>query len=274
MALARNLKRRPRSKFKLPKLKKKGVVVLIVCAILFGAYGVLSLSRLSPKAGDKKDITFETGDKPLPAKTQLWVTAEGGLNMRENPDAKSKILILIPFGTKLESDETQGDWYRVTYMDKAGWVNKKYVTTQAPTQSPTTGWKNFQNKSFGYSVQYPTDWVVQDYGANPATNSQSYVGFGPQLAPQLNPSALPPVILRVMQGTKEQAEASYKSSSGAVAEPATVSGLAATKYTFTSSSGAQMTAYIVPKGALTYIIEETGGYTDELGKMIGGLSLG
>lgn len=274
MALARNLKRKSKAKFKLPKLKKKGVIILVVVAILFGAYGVLSLSRLSPKAEDKKDITFETGDKPLPAKTQLWVTAEGGLNMRENPDTKSKILILIPFGTKLESDEIKDDWYKVTYMDKAGWVNKKYVTTVAPAQNPTGDWKSFQNKSFGYSVRYPKDWVVQDYGANPATNSQSYVGFGPQLAPQLNPSAMPPVILRVMQTSKEQAEASYKTASGAVAEPATVSGLAATKYTFTSSSGAQMTAFIVPKGALVYIIEETGGYTDELGKMIGGLSLG
>lgn len=278
MALARNLKPqrglKPKIKFKLPKFKKGTVIALVVVAAALGIYGVLNLYRLAPAKEDKKDITFETGDRPLPQTLSIWVTADGGLFMRKDPNSKAEILSTIPNGTQLSAQETQGDWYKVSYMDKTGWVNKNYVTTAAPAESPTKNWNTFSNKAFGYSVRYPAGWVAQDYGANPATSSQSYVGFGPQLAPQLNPSLLPPVIIRVTSDTKEKTEAQYKTAANSVAEAVTVSSLAGTKYTYNASSGTQMTAYVVPKGTQIYIIEETGGYSDEVGKMIASLTLG
>jgi len=278
MALARNLKpqKKFKAKFKLkfPKLSKGTIIVLAILALGVGIYGILNLSRLAPAKDDKKEIKFETGDRPLPQEISIWITADGGLFMRKDPNPKAEILSTIPNGTKLSAIETQGDWYKVSYMNKSGWVNKSYVTTQAPIEDPTKSWNSFANKAFGYSARYPKEWVVQDYGANPATNSQSYVGFGPQLAPQLNPNILPPIIIRLTSAPKEQVETSFKSAQNSISEPATVSGLSGTKYTYNASSGTQMTSYVVARGALMFIIEETGGYSDELSKMIGSLTLG
>jgi hypothetical protein len=89
----------------------------------------------------------------------------------------------------------------------------------------------------------------------------------------LDPTLLPPVFIRITGQTKEQAEATYKGAANAIAEPTTVSSMPGTKYTYNASSGTQMTAYVITKGALTVIIEESGGYSDELTKIIASLNL-
>lgn len=275
MPIARNLGNKAKiPKIKLPKPKKWMIWGAVFLALVIGIFGVVSLVRvLQPKA-QKEEIKVPTGDRPLPQTISLWVTAEGGLTMRENPDVKSSRLYLIPFRTQLVATESGGDWYKVTYMDKTGWVNKNFVTTQAPAEDPTKNWNTFVNKNFGYSLRYPKEWVAQDYGANPATNSTNYVALGPQLPATLDPSKLAPVIIRITTQTKDQIETSYKNNQGAVLEPVTVSGIAASKITYNSSSGTQMTAYVVAKGSSTVVIEETGGYADELAKIIASLNLG
>lgn len=268
MALAKRLNRR---RNKIPKLKinKKWALVGVgVIGLLIAVYGVLNLSRIAPVKKGKQEIKFETGDRPLPQKISLWVTADGGLFLRETSDSKGKILIVIPINTQLTAEETKDDWYKVTYMGKTGWVNKNYVTTQAPAEDPTKNWKSYQNKAALYSVRYPVDWVVQDYGANPASDSASYVGFGPQLSPTLNPASVPPVVIRVSNKTLEANEASYKSMSGFTQEAATIASLPGKKYIFNSGAGVQMTVFVVSKGAQTYIFEESGGYADELTKIV------
>jgi hypothetical protein len=58
---------------------------------------------------------------------------ESGLNMRETPDTKGKIIILIPFNSKVEIIEREngvsyningrsGSWTNVKYKNKTGWV--------------------------------------------------------------------------------------------------------------------------------------------------------
>lgn len=276
MPLARNLNKPTKiPKIKIPKPKKWMVWAFVFMAIGIGIFGIINLTKvLRPKDGKKEELKIETGDRPLPQTISLWITADGGLVMRENPDVKSKQLYLIPNGTQLSSTEMKDTWYKVTYMEKTGWVNKNYVTTQAPAEDPTKNWNTFSNKNAGYSLRFPKEWVSQDYGANPATSSTSYVAFGPQLAPTLDPSRLAPVIIRITTVTKEQAEAAYKANQNAVSEAATVSGIAASKITYNSSTGTQMTAYIVAKGANTVVIEETGGYQDELSRIVASLTLG
>jgi hypothetical protein len=103
MALARNLKPKRfnfKLKFKMPKLKKPVIYGLVALAILIGTFGVIYLVRVIPKGNDKKEIKLETGDRPLPQATTLWVTADGGLIMREGADKGSKQLISKGTGTK------------------------------------------------------------------------------------------------------------------------------------------------------------------------------
>lgn len=239
--------------------------------MVFGAVQLLPHFILGKS--DKKEIKFETGDRPLPQTTNIWVKASDGLVMREKPDISSKQIYLIPNGTQLEATELEGNWYKVSYMGKNGWVNKNWVTTQAPAEKPTKGWNNYADTQNGYTLRYPKEWVVQDYGVNPATDSNSYIGFGPQLPAELDPAVLPPVILRITDQSSTQVKDSYKENSGAVFKKVTISGYAGERVTFNSSSGTQMNAYFVARGGKVYILEETGGYADELTKMVASLNL-
>lgn len=268
MALARNL-HKPKKKIS-PKLLKNKKVIYIGAAVLifiFAAYGVINLSRIASIGEEKQELKLETGDRPLPQKLSLWVSAPGGLNMRKEPNTKAGILILIPNGTALSAEESRDDWYKVTYMEKTGWISKKYITTEPPAEDPIKDWKTFQNKDAAYSVRYPIDWVYQNYGANPATNSLNYVGFGMGLSAELNPSSLPPVIIRQSSRAVADLEAEYAKMPSAVSEPVTISGVAGKKFTFNSSAGVQLTVYLIGRGAGSYIFEETGGYADELIKI-------
>lgn len=277
MALARNLgkQKKPKLKIKLPKISKRNLIIgLVVLAVIAAGYGWWSISRATKNDQGKMQIKYDTGDKPLPQVVSLWINADGGLNLRTEADPKSKILILIPNGTQLTALETKDNWYKVSYMSKTGWVAKQYVSLIAPAEDPTKGWKTYQNTQANYSLRYPTDWVVQDYGANPSTGSTSYIAFGPQLGASLDPANLPPVMVRIVAGTADQAAQNYKSATGSTAAASTVSGLAATTYTYTASSGVQMTATVVAKGPQVFVIEETGGYSDQLTKMVASLLLG
>lgn len=273
MALARNLKKNTRRKIEHKKSRKYIVFGALFIAIAVGAYGIVNIIQLTPDSNDKKEINYETGDRPLPQIVKLWVVAEGGLYLREDADSESAILKLIPDGTELEALETKDDWYKVKYMDKEGWVHKDYTTTKPPEESPTKGWNSYKNDSFKYTLQYPEDWVAVDYGKNDASNSESYVGLGLQLPSTLDPAKLPPIIIRVTNNTKAEVTAIYSKKTDVVSKKTTISGVEGTKYTYTSSSGTQITTFVVTKGSNTFILEESGGYSNELSLVVGSINL-
>ncbi len=276
MALAKNLNPRKKT-LKIPKFKKMNkwvIYSIVIFSIIILVFGVVLLTpHVIPQNNKKTEVKYETGDRPLVQKLSLWVTADGGLFMREKPEPKSRSLLIIPNGTQLTAEETQGDWYKVTYQEKTGWISKSYTTTQPPAEDPIKDWKTYQNKNIGYSLRYPVSWVVQDYGSNPATESESYVGLGTQLSPSLDPSQLPLVIIRTTKKSQEIVEADLSKQSNVVVENITVSGIAGKKFTYNASSGVQMTTFVVLKGATVFIFEETGGYADELTKIVGSIIL-
>ncbi|MBW6431977.1 hypothetical protein K0A96_02210, partial [Patescibacteria group bacterium] len=94
------------------------------------------------------------------------------------------------------------------------------------------------------------------------------VGFGLQLSNTIDSASLPPVVIKVTSDSKEVVDSSYKSKMDSSLESVEISGIQGSKYIYTASSGVQMTAYIVTKGARTYILEESGGYSDEMAKMV------
>lgn len=275
MALARKLNTRKYKKQRNISLDKKKYFIygLVTVAIIVGVYGLVNLASFFPSGDEKQEIVYETGDRPLPQTIKIWVVADGGLNLRKEPDPKSSILILIPDGTELEALEAKSNWFRVKYMDKEGWVHKDYTTTQAPVESPTKGWTTYKNESFKYTLQHPDDWVAVDYGVNSASGSLNYVGLGLQLPQTLDPSNLPPIIIKVTSQTKAEVEAFYEKKADTTSEKATISGIEGAKYTFNNSSGTQVNAYVVTKGSNTFILEESGGYEQELTLIVGSLNL-
>ncbi len=274
MALARNLEpNRPvriRGQKKKINYKKTALYLALGLAVLLGIYGIFNLSRLAPAEEDKKDVVFSTGDKPLPEEIRLVVNASGGLNMRAEPDVESEILKTIPNGTELVAKELSGDWYKVTYESKSGWVHRDYVRVVEEERSLDTrdGWKTYQSPNHGFSVSYPKDWVSLSYGANRAANLLDYVAFGPQLSDELDPTRLPPVVVKVTDDTKKAVSDVYNKKTDVSSTSAKIAGIDGSRYVYRADSGVQMTAYIVSKTNRTYILEESGGYTDELKGMV------
>lgn len=279
MALARNLNPKRVPKIKPKKEGQKNHLRLIVYGVIFliivfGVYGVFNLSRLAPKEEDRKDVAIETGDRPLPEKITIWITAPGGLNMRLEPNTTSRILKIIPNNTELVAIELNNDWYKVEYDNETGWVHKDFVRTFQEEQGTDQGsWKTHQNSAFGYSISYPEDWVVRDYGANEAANLLAYIGFGKQLANTIDPQNLPLIAIKITSDSKEIVEKTYQARTDAQKETKDISGTLATRFTFTATSGVQMNAYILSVGARTFIVEESGGYASELSRMVLSLKL-
>lgn len=276
MALARNLqKNTPRSRFPKKSRSSKGgkylVIALIVFAVAAGIYGIMNLERLKPAEEDKVELKLETGDRPLSQEIRIIIDASGGLRLRAEPSTKSEILATIPDKTELVAQEVLNEWYKVEYKGKTGWIHRDYTQRisddNESSQEEAEKWKDYQSKEFGYSIKMPPDWVVKDYGANEAANLVNYTGFGLQLSDTLNPSLLPPVAVKVTEDSFDEVTKNYREKIDSVESKTTIAGLEARKYTFNSSSGVLMNAYVVSKNNYTFIIEESGGYSEELDKM-------
>lgn len=55
------------------------------------------------------------------------VTADSGLNLRVNPNTKSKVILTIPKGKKVVARGFNGVWWKVKYNGKVGWVHAGYL---------------------------------------------------------------------------------------------------------------------------------------------------
>lgn len=78
-----------------------------------------------------------------------YTAARSGLSLREKPDASSKLLEKIPYGTKLTTIDEEGDWKeivtegmtgfwkKVTYNKKTGYVVDSYLLPSPPPKLAT-----------------------------------------------------------------------------------------------------------------------------------------
>jgi hypothetical protein len=266
-----------RNKALKPDNKKRKVVLSVILAIAlisigFGVYRIGSLHQASDK---KEVIKIKTGDQPLNQSTTIFVNADGGLSLRKEQSATSQRLTLIPNNTKLTTTSSLNGWYQVTYNGQTGWIAEKYTTTQAPLADPTSTWSVFTGSN--YKIKYPIGWKYQNYGANQANNASSLVAFSDQDLPTTVPTGsqfIAPVIVQVSNQTLAAANSTYSTISGVVTTNLTIAGVAANEYTYTSaSSETQVTAIVFSAGGSTFIMNESGGYSDDLLKMANTFSL-
>lgn len=78
-----------------------------------------------------------------------YVSAKSGLSIREKPDATSKVLEKIPYGTKITTVDDGGEWKeiitesmtgywrKVTYKNKTGYIVDSYLSSWAPPKLAT-----------------------------------------------------------------------------------------------------------------------------------------
>jgi hypothetical protein len=245
-----------------------GVAILAVALIGFGIY---SLTQRKSSDTGKIEIKLDTGDRPIAKENAIYVNADGGLSLRADRNPNSERLDLIPNGTKLTATQELDGWYQVSYNSKTGWVSKQYTTAVAPAEDPTKGWGTYTS-TLGYSIKYQTGWKAQDYGANDALKASSIVAFSNLELPATIPTGsefIAPVTVTVSTKTIEEANSSFSTVAGVQTETVTVSGVSATKYTYTqASSNTQMTAIVFSAGGKVFVLSEGGGYADDLLKMV------
>lgn len=66
------------------------------------------------------------------------ITNTSDLNFRENASTSSNIIQKISKGSKVEILGTEGDWYKISYNGKTGYVSKKYVDEEKVSDNETS----------------------------------------------------------------------------------------------------------------------------------------
>lgn len=145
-----------------PKKRTWLVVLLSVLAVLFlAAGGYVAWQSYSAdkelKAEEKIENTVESPktDTEVKADKFIYTNASDGLNMRKEAKSDAEVIAVIPFGTKLPILETSGDWYKVEYDSKTGWIAKLYTAEVDPLV--------YKDKTYGFQVTFPSTWAYKFY---------------------------------------------------------------------------------------------------------------
>ena len=96
-------------------------------------------------------------------KTMYVAPKNGGdLNLRESPDKNSRVLLKIPFGTRLELYDLSKNkqWGACTYKGKDGWVMMSFLSETEPDPSQSKAEKALEdmstmNKEFSAMAKNP-----------------------------------------------------------------------------------------------------------------------
>lgn len=253
------------------------ITTVLAFSCFFIIYGIYTFVNLNQKKDEKIDVQVETGDRPLKQEGLVIYLTEK-LSLREEANTDSKRLAYIPDDTKLDVIEELDGWYKVTYNGKTGWIAKKYTTTQAPAEDPTKAWPSYVNNQQGYKIQYQPGWKYQDYGANATAKILSVIAFSandlPGSLPQ-NSDFVAPITISVTGKTLADANKELSNISGVVIEPMKVGAYPATKYTYVSPlSNTQMTGIVFSAGGKTFMMNEGGGYLEDLIKMANTFTIG
>lgn len=168
-----------------PQKEKKGfptkkvlialAVILALLAGVVGGYLYFKSTNTQKEEPKKEEIKEEPKKEETTTGKSVYVTSEGGLNMRKEPDSKSEVIAVIPNGTKLDVLDEQGEWYKVKYEGKEGWVWKGYTSEESPLV--------YKNEEYGFQLTFPSNWsnykvVKKDIDNGDGTTSPTfYVGI-------------------------------------------------------------------------------------------------
>lgn len=257
------------------KRKKLIISSILAISIFFIIYGLYSFNKIKPANGEKVEIKLETGDRPLKKNETVYIKADGGLSLRKERDKSSEKLAVIPNNTKLEATEELDGWYKVNYEGKEGWIAKKFTTLEAPAEDVYKDWSLYTGT--GYKIKYPLGWKVKNYGQT-GENVSSLVAFSNSDLPETIPANaefIAPIFVKVTTKTLEEVKKDYASISGVKVEELKIGSVAATKYTYTSEfSNTEMTGVVIGAGSKTIVLDESGGYGEDLANMIKTMIIG
>ena len=140
----------------------KWVILVVVALLLLGGVGILMDGQKAeelPARDESGEPTYSDtvngGDdanreEPTTTTTQpqegdtMYVVADGGLRMREQPATDSKVILTVPTKSQVLVLSTEGDWSYVRYNGKEGWCASAWIyrsiadATSATSTTTTT----------------------------------------------------------------------------------------------------------------------------------------
>lgn len=132
------------------------IILIVAAAVLGGIYYFMKYKKdtKQPETTTQETKTEESTEKPKTETREsgnyVYVNSETGLNLREEPNTSAKIIVIIPWGTKLPILEEKTGWYKTEYSGKQGWINKDYVQAKNP--------QIYENTEYGFSLTFPLTW--------------------------------------------------------------------------------------------------------------------
>jgi len=134
------------------------VVALVTAAAVMGAIYYLDQKNNTEEVADtnqeaevETDATLEEEEAEEVTEKSLYISSEVGLNLRETPDTKAKVLIIIPYATKIVVLEEQTGWVKTTYDGKTGWVSVDYTQATNPLV--------YENETYGFGLTFKASWA-------------------------------------------------------------------------------------------------------------------
>jgi hypothetical protein len=73
-------------------------------------------------------ILSDCSNKPISTKI-VYITSENDIEIKENPDIKSKTINTLTFGEPIRLIEVKGDWNKVLWDEKQYWISAKFTDT-------------------------------------------------------------------------------------------------------------------------------------------------
>lgn len=114
------------------------------------------------------------------AQKSMYVSSSNGVNLREGPGSNKHVIASIPSGSKIKVLNTEGEWTKVEYDGKTGYVSSQYLSDNKPknsnsNQSNSSNQKNNsssrnnkKSSSSSSSSSYDRNWGIGLRAGNPA----------------------------------------------------------------------------------------------------------
>ena len=83
------------------------------------------------------------GDIPVSYKAKVYASSGSTVNMRASASASSAVIVQVPIGTIVDVKENKGDWSKIVYDNKTGYMMSKFLqaidsTPAQPTEPVST----------------------------------------------------------------------------------------------------------------------------------------
>jgi uncharacterized protein YgiM (DUF1202 family) len=126
-------------------------------AVIFTIISCKNGTEIKPSSPES---TTETISESALANTEYtYIAALSGMNMRASPDQKGEIILLVPYGKQvevlgktdkyLEIEGIVGEWYKIKFNEKEGYVFSGFLLNfQPPTSLNSTGFENYLSNNF------------------------------------------------------------------------------------------------------------------------------